>query len=141
MVLQNLLIQNSFLVERNIGASAPTAGQRISFVDVPTLRNVKIYGIQCISETQLTKSPNNATVVSALGCAGAILTVNVRVRDNSAEDVYQYPCFDLVPSSNGGLIRWYNGIMIDLPKSYITITDATNQSANESFVFNFIFRK
>ena len=141
MVLQNLLIQNSFLTEVNIGAGTPTAGRRQSFVDVPTLRNVKIYGLQVISETQLTKSPNNATVVSALGCAGAVVTINVRGARRSAEDVYQYPLFDLIPSSNGGLIRWFNGIVIDLPKSYITILDPTNISASESFIFNWIYRK
>jgi hypothetical protein len=137
MVLQNLLIDNSYLVEVNIGSGAPAAGQRISFLDVPTLRNVKVYGIQCLSETNLSKSPNNKTVVAANGCAGAVVTFAIQ----QSEKVYQYPLYDLISSVNGGLIRWFNGLNINLPKSYITILDPTNISASESFMFNFDFRK
>jgi hypothetical protein len=128
------IAQYTYLAEIKL-VNAPANGQKVPFLDIPQLRNVKTIGIECFKLTDLTISPNSNTVVSVL--TGMVLTLAIQ----SAEDIYLYPCNDLNPALNSGLIRPFAEKKIDFPKSYITILDSTGLSQNESVLFNIIYRK
>ena len=129
------IIKNSYLVEVNL--TTLTTGQRYNFLDVPTLRAPYIFvqGIEAYTKDQITKSPNGATAVSALGAAGIVCTFTVR----ETEEVYQIPYFTLIAAQNAGMIREFFNKQINLTKSYITVLDATNLTAGESAIFNFYY--
>jgi len=126
------IISKSYLTEINL-VNAPTQGAKVPFLDIPMLRGVRTIGLSCFTETQLTKSPNNKTIVSTV--AGLVLTLAVV----STEEIFQFPCYDLVSGNNSGLIRLLNNKIIDLPKSFITILDTSSLSQDESVCFNFIY--
>jgi hypothetical protein len=128
------IIRRSYLTEIKLSL-APSTNQRIFFLDVPELRAVSalVVGIECFNADYLTTSPNGNPVVSTV--TGMILTV----AESSTETVYQYPCQDLVPGVNSGLIRMFNNKPVNLPKSYITITNITGLNTGDSVIFNFIY--
>lgn len=128
------IIDRSYLTEIKL-VNAPGAGQKVPFIDIPMLRGVYSIGVECFYSPQLTISPNSNTVVALV--TGMVLTLTV----NTTEEVFQFPCFDLVPGNNSGLIRMLHNKVINLPKSYITILDVTGLNQNESVLFNFIYRK
>ncbi len=129
------IIKNSYLVEVNLTTLA--ANQRYNFLDIPTLRAPYIFvsGIEAFTGSQLAKSPNGATVITAGGSTGLVVTLTVR----ESEEVYQIPYYTLVSANNGGLIREFANKQINLTKSYITVLDATNLVALQSAVFNFYY--
>lgn len=130
------IIYNSYLVEVNLTTVA--VGQRYYFLDVPTLRAPYIFvqGIEAYNRDQVTQSPNAATIISAAGAQGIVVTFAVR----ETEEVYQIPYFTLIASANGGLIREFANKQINLTKSYITILDPAALSAGESAIFNFYYQ-
>lgn len=128
------IINRTYLTEIKL-VNGPVAGQKINFNDVPQLRDVVTVGLECFYNAQLTISPNSNTVVTLV--TGLVLTMVV----DTTEEVFQMPCIDLVPGSNSGLIRLFRNKVFNLPKSYITILDATNLNQNESVLFNFIYEK
>jgi hypothetical protein len=132
----------SYLAEIKL-VNTVAAGTRVPFLDIPQLRllmkGVKTVGLQCMSRTDLTVSPNSNTVVNVL--TGMVLTIAVEGSEGSGEDVYQWPCNDLRSAVNSGLIRMLKDKRINFPKSYITILDATGLAQNEAVVFNIIYRK
>jgi hypothetical protein len=132
--MEQPIIQRSYLAEIKLSL-APAANQRIFFLDVPELRavNAMMTGIEVFDVNSLVTSPNGNPVVTAV--TGIIVTF----AEASTETVYQYPCFDLTPNNNSGLIRLFNKKKINLPKSYITILNSTGLNQNDAVVFNFIY--
>ena len=128
------VIDYSYLAEIKL-VNAPAANQKVNFLDIPQIRNVKTIGIECFRRADLTISPNSNTVVAVL--TGMVLTLAI----GSKEDVYLMPCEDLRPATNSGLIRLFKEKTINFPKSYITILDATGLAVNEALIFNIIYRK
>ena len=129
-----ITIESTFLAEVNF-ATAPAAGARVYFADLPQLRNQKTFGIEAISATQLTYSPNNKVVVSQANAATLMLTLAVE----GTEQVYQMPVTSLIASLNGGFIRQFAGLTINLVKSYVTAS-TTGVNGAESILFNFIYK-
>lgn len=128
-----LIINRSYLAEVNF-ASAPAAGQRFFFGDIPALRTVFTHGIEAISASQLSTSPTGKTVNTQANCATLMLTLAI----GDTEEVYQIPVTSLISTLNGGFIRQFNGKRINLPKSYVTSV-TTGISANQSILFNFYY--
>ena len=127
-------IFRSYLVEVNLGSTAPGQGQNISIQDYPQLRDIYLCGIIASNSAQVAKSPSGKTVVSSL--TGATLTLLDKFNQ---EVIFQYPCFDLNPADQSGFYRDFVPFPLQLTKSYITILDATAFSANQSFIFNFLY--
>lgn len=143
-----LPIYRSILVEVNF-PSAPSHGGQQAFLDIPQLRSgspeyARVYGIECISGTQLSTSPNNNTVVSQANAATLSLTLSVGTSIQALKD---YPCTSLIASLNGGYIRWFGtmpqpgkivGMPVNLTKSFVT-AQAAGVSGGQSILFNFIY--
>jgi len=133
------IIQRSYLTEIKL-STAPTANQRIFFLDIPELRDdeqgkVVIVGVECFNATSLITSPNLNAVVATV--AGMTLTLT----EQSTETIFQYVCSDLNPSANSGVIRMFNKKRINIPKSYITIFSIAGIAINQAVIFNFLYEK
>jgi hypothetical protein len=127
-------ILRSYLIEVNLGTSAPGAGQNINIQDYPQLRDVYITGIEAFSANELTKSPAGKTVVNVT--TGITLTLMDKF---NMEMMFQYPTSDLNPAVVSGFYRDIIPFYLQLTKSYITILDTTGLNANESVVFNVFY--
>lgn len=129
------IIENSYLVEINLGTVA--AQKQINFNFIPQLEGSIIYGIQTFSGSDVTTSPNGATVVITAGLAS--INVTFSVGDN--QDIYLMPCSDLRSANISGFVRMFANKRLNLTKSFITINSITNLTDNYSILFQFLYRK
>jgi len=133
--MQDLIIENSILVENNM--PTVSTGQSYYFPDIPELRNgVYIYAIEAFSVAQVSKSPAGNTIVAAAAVVDIVLTLVV----GQDEKVFQIPYYTLISSLNGGLIRRFNNMPVNIVKSYIRLVSNTVTATN-SAIFNFIYSK
>lgn len=141
MITPELIITNSYLAEINFAAAA-AAGQRVYFKDIPTLTprdgvtTIQTVGLEVISSTELAVSPNGNTVVSAANLATITLTLTVV----SKEVCFQIPCNTLRTTLNGGIIRRFFNLPVNIVKSYVQVVTA-GIGAGESVLFNFYYRE
>ena len=141
MITPELIITNSYLAEINF-AQAGAAGQRVYFKDIPTLTprdgvtTIQTVGLEVISQDELAVSPNGNTVILSANLSSITLTLTVQ----SKEVVFQIPCNSLRTTNNGGLIRRFYNLPINIVKSYVTVTTA-GIAAGESVLFNFYYRE
>jgi hypothetical protein len=126
-------ILRSYLIEVNVGNTAPGQGQNINFQDYPQLRDIFLCGIIASDSGQVSKSPSGKTVVTTLVDA----TVTLMDKFNM-ETIFQYPLYDLNPADQSGFYRDFVPFPIQLTKSYITILNNT-YTANQSFIFNILY--
>lgn len=130
----SLIIRNSYLAEVQL-TQVPANGSKIYFLDIPQLRGVPSVGVEAFSSAAMTFSPNgNAMIPSTRGLA-------VTFAVDSLEKFVLIPCFTLECAQNAGIIRELAKQKINLPKSYVTILDATLYSQNQSICFNFYYTK
>lgn len=127
-------ILRSYLIEVNLGSSAPGTGQNINIQDYPQLRDVYITGIEAFNADQITKSPAGKTVVAAN--TGITLTLMDKF---NMEMMFQYPTADLNPGIVAGFYRDIVPFYLQLTKSYITVLNASGLNANESVIFNVFY--
>ena len=127
-------ILRSYLIEVNLGASVPGAGQNINIQDYPQLRDVYITGIEAFNSDQVTTSPAGKTVVSTN--KGISLTLMDKY---NMEMMFQYPTSDLNPGVVSGFYRDIVPFYLQLTKSYITILSNTSLNANESIILNVFY--
>ena len=137
LVNGNVVTGYSYTTEIKLPAS-PATGDRIPFNDIPLLRQgqVKIQAIKCYDATALSLSPNNKTVVAAAAVPGLALTIQV---DANEEQIKECPVYDLVPYYNGGIIRAFNNLHINLTKSYLVIENSSVVTGSTSLVVEFIY--
>jgi hypothetical protein len=137
LVNGNVVTAFSYTTEVKLNTT-PAVGDRIPFNDIPILRQgqVKIQGIKCYDAVALTKSPNNNTVVAAVAVSGLTLTFQV---DANEEQVKEVPVYDCIPYYNGGIIRAFNNLQINLTKSYLVVEDTTNLTGGTSLIVEFIY--
>lgn len=126
-------ILRSYLIEVNVGNTAPGQGQNINFQDYPQLRDIFLCGIISSDSGQVTKSPSGKTVVTTL--TDACITLMDKF---NSEVIFQYPIYDLNPADQSGFYRDFVPFPIQLTKSYITILNNT-YTANQSFLFNILY--
>ncbi len=129
------IIENSYLVEVNLGTLA--AGKIINFQYYPELDGAIVYGVQAYSQSDLNTSPQNKTVVANAGLASIGLTLVV----GDKERVTLQSCYDLRSANVAGFVRMYNNLKVNFVKSFIQLFSVTSLNANESVLFNFIYRK
>lgn len=127
-------ILRSYLIEVNLGASAPGAGQNINVQDYPQLRDVYITGIEAFNDNQLSISPAGKAVIG--NNRGISLTLMDKY---NMEMLFQYPTADLNPGIVSGFYRDIVPFYLQLTKSYITILDPSLYNANESVIFNVFY--
>jgi hypothetical protein len=127
-------IQNSYLIEINLGSTLPGAGANLNFQDYPQLRNIYVTGIEVLDSTTCAVSPSGKNAVSAL--SGITLTL---IDTFNQEQLKQYPAADLNPEVRSGFYRDFVPFPLQLTKSFITILTNTGLSANQSVLLNIFY--
>lgn len=130
---KNIVFEKSIFVELKL-TTTPAAGVVTTFLDVPQLRGMYVQGIEAFTDTQLTKTPNLTTVFAAAAAKEMLMTFAQGV-DNRYENV---PYYTLISSLNGGLIREFDNLKININKSYVFIGGAT-ATVNHALAFNFYY--
>lgn len=134
--MQQPITERSYLVELNLG-TVVGAQRQVNFQFIPQLKDAIIYAVEVFSSSQISLSPNGATVVTAAGLAD--LTVTFAVGDD--QDIFLQPCADLNPALTSGFIRMYNNKKLSLTKSFVTMQGVANIAASQAVLFNFIYRQ
>ena len=130
--MNNLVIKRSQIVEAKLSGSL-AVGKRYNFTDIPNLsrNNIVIYGFEAFTTSQLTVTPTGNAVVPA--STGIVITW----RDtNKQEFVYQIPMYTTIRANNAGLIVLLQPRVINLTDSYVSLTDTTGLTLNQSVAIN-----
>lgn len=141
MITNELIITNSYLAEINF-AQAGAAGQRVYFKDIPTLTPrdgktvIETVALQACTQSDLNTSPNGAPIISDLNATTLLLTLTV----GSRERCFLIPVTTLRSQINGGIIRRFYNLPINIVKSYVQVVGA-GIAAGESICFNFYYRE
>ena len=129
-----LQIRNTTLAEITGGSFA--AGQRFNFPDIEYLRGASIKGIIChCLEVDYSVSTGGSNIMNQAELRQTTLTLYV----DGATPVLQFPVYQLIPGLNGGFIREFAGLKVNLPKSFVQINGASGFTANDTFAFSFIY--
>jgi hypothetical protein len=127
-------IQNSYLIEVNLGATLPGAGANLTFQDYPQLRNIYVTGVEVLDVTTCAVSPSGKNAVSVL--SGITVTL---IDTFNQEQLKQYPAADLNPEVRSGFYRDFVPFPLQLTKSFITILTNTGLGANQSVLLNIFY--
>ena len=133
--MNNLIIKRSQIVEFKLSGTLAT-GKRYYATDIPNLsrNNIVVYGVELFTTSQLTVTPTgNACVPSSTG-------IVVTFRDNFKQEfMYQIPAYTLIRANNAGLIVLLKPRIINLTDCYVTLTDTSGLSANQSVACNLYY--
>jgi|LakMenEpi03Aug12_release.lakeMendotaPanAssembly.Ray.scaffolds.fasta_scaffold11230_14 hypothetical protein len=135
--MNNLIIKRSQLVRAKV-TGTPTVGNKYYYTEVPNLsrNNIILYGFEVFSATQLSKTPQNETVIAAAGVPNVVLTW----RDNKKQEfIYQMAAYTAVRSNNGGFIMLMKPRIINLTDSYIQLTNTASINSNEVLAVNMYY--
>jgi hypothetical protein len=123
----------SILVELPLTTTAN--GSTLNFNDVPQLRGKFVQGIEAYTSTQVSKSQTQRTIIGS-GSQSAFLVNLVTDSETTFENI---PYFTLISSNNGGLIREFNNLKININKSNIYISFNTGLTTAQSALFTFYY--
>lgn len=123
----------SILVE--IPLTTVANGSTINFNDVPQLRGKYVQGIETYTSDQVSRSATQRAVIGS-GSQSAFLCNLVTDSEITFENI---PYFTLISSNNGGLIREFNNLKININKSSIYISFNTGLTTSQSALFTFYY--
>ena len=129
------IIENSYLIEINIGASLGQ-GLQTTIGTILPLQGRVIYGVQAFSVDDMQLSPSGQAVVTTAGLAGLTLTL----LENDTERQFLYPVSDLRSRNVSGFQRMFKPRMYELTRSYITILSTASLTANQRLCLNFFYK-
>lgn len=141
MITPELIITNSYLAEINF-TQAGAAGQRVYFKDIPTLTPrdgktiIETVGLEVYADVDLNTSPNGNPLITPAQLSTLLLTLTV----GSRERCYLIPCSTLRTVLQGGQIRRFYNLPVNIVKSYVQVV-AAGINANSSVCFNFYYRE
>ena len=133
--MNNLIIKRSQIVEAVI-TGTPAANVRYYFQNIPNLaaNNLRLYGLEGFSATQLATTPTGYTTVSTT--TGIVVTL----RDTQkVEFLYQMPFYTTIRANNFGAYVILQPRTINLTDCYVTLTNVSGISASNSVAFNFYY--
>lgn len=135
--MNNLIIKRSQLIEAQF-TGTPATGKKYQFTEIPNIsrNNIVIYGFEAFTNTQLSTTPNNNTVVSSGVSDQLVVTL---IDNDNKERVYQLPYYTAIRSLNGGFVLMVKPFILNLTRSYVQITDATGISANQVASINLYY--
>lgn len=131
--MQKSKFEKSILVELKI--TSTTAGTQITFNDVPQLRGKYVQAVEVFTATHVAKTPTQLTTVADAAKNGILVNLDV----NSNVIIENIPYYTLISANNGGLIREFKNLLVNINKSNIYIGDGTNIVANTAALFCFYY--
>lgn len=111
-------------------------GTRCIFDNVQNIsaNNVRLYGVEFYTATQLAVSPQNQTVLPA--SAAPSLSLNL-VLSNNDIPIESIPVYNLIRSNTGGFITTFNGLEITLQNCFVQVSDTTGLTVGQVALFGF----
>jgi hypothetical protein len=111
-------------------------GTRCIFDNVQNIsaNNVRLYGVEFYSATQLAVSPQSQTVLPAT--AAPSLSLNL-VLSNNDIPIESIPVYNLIRSNTGGFITTFNGLEITLQNCFVQVSDTTGLTVGQVALFGF----
>lgn len=129
-------IRQSTSIEVALG-SAPQQNQAITFGDQNSLLdNAVITSVEVFYNVLLSKSPSGATMITLADLSKLTVTLCDNSKGKQFNFIENYPCYNLVPFLNAGIIKEIMFRRITLNKCNVNIVD-TAVTANASIVFAF----
>jgi hypothetical protein len=123
----------SILVELQITTTAN--GSSINFSDVPQLRGKFVQGIETYTANEVTKTQTQRDVIAQANVSSFLVNL---VTDS--ETVFEnIPYFTFNTYYNGGIIREFKNLKININKSNIYITSGSGLSTSQSALFTFYY--
>jgi hypothetical protein len=110
-------------------------GTSLNFADVPQLRGKYVQGIEAFTDAQVKKTMTQTNVIADAGKNGLLCNIVV----DSDTILENLPYYTLISTYNGGLIREFKNIKININKSNVYIGDGTNIVTNTSAFFTFYY--
>lgn len=123
----------SVCVELKI-TGTPAVGLSQTFLDVPELKGKFVQGIEAFTDSQVTKTPINNTVF-ANAAAKEILMNFYEMSEVKHKNI---PYYTLISSNNGGLIREFDNLRININQSNFYM-GGTTAVQNTSLLFMFYY--
>ena len=102
---------------------------------MPQLRGKYVQGIETYTSDQVSRSQTQRAVIGS-GSQSAFLCNLVTDSEITFENI---PYFTLISSNNGGLIREFNNLKININKSSIYISFNTGLTTSQSALFTFYY--
>lgn len=129
--------ERSLVVE--VQLTGVNVGSQFVFPDNQIIRgqNIMVYGFETYTSSTVTKTPSGNTLVSDNGGAG--LTLNF-LDDKSINLVNQIPYNALNTYLMGGVVREFKPFRMVLQKSFVSISDSTNLTVNQSILLNILYK-
>jgi hypothetical protein len=131
------ITERSLVVE--VQLTSVNVGTQFVFPDNQIIRgqNIMVYGFETYSSESVSKTPSGNTLVSISGGAG--LTLNF-LDDKSINLVNQIPYNALNTYVMGGVLREFKPFRMVLQKSFVSISDSTSLTANQSILLNILYK-
>jgi hypothetical protein len=136
-VISQILVERSLLIEVplvNIGL-----GATLNFGINQTLNkdNARVYGIEVVTATQLTRSPTDRPLIAQ--ALAAQFTLTLVEKKGSLEFVQKMPLTRYLPNLYNGYTQALKQRNLDLNRSNITINDVAGLSNATSVCFNIYY--
>lgn len=123
----------SILVELQITTTAN--GSSINFSDVPQLRGKFVQGIEAYTSSQVSRTQTQRTVIGS-GSQSCFLVNLVTDSETVFENI---PYYTFIASNNGGIIREFKNLKININKSNVYICFNTGLTTSQSALFTFYY--
>jgi hypothetical protein len=129
--------ERSLVVE--VQLTSINQGTQFVFPDNQIIRgqNIMVYGFESYTASSVTKTPSGNSLVTDSGASG--LTLNF-LDDKSINLVNQIPYNALNTYLMGGVVREFKPFRMVLQKSFVSISDSTNLSINQSILLNILYK-
>ena len=131
----NLIIENSQLVEVLTVGAAP--GKTYAFPStLKILDGKKTVGIICHAndvDYTVSTAGNNIMTVAELKQCTLVLDIGGQT------PVMNIPLYQLLASNNGGFIRQFGSLPLQISKCYVQLNNNSGFTDNDTFAFTFIY--
>jgi hypothetical protein len=132
--LKNIRFEKSITVELKLTTVA--ANGTLNFADVPQLKGAIVHAIEAFTDSQVTKTPSGNTVFANAAAKEMLMTFV----EGNEEKVQLIPYYTLVAANNGGMIREFKDLKLNINKSNVFIT-GTTATANHALLFTIYYSK
>jgi hypothetical protein len=130
-------IERSLVVE--VQLTSINQGSQFVFPDNQIIRgqNIMVYGFEAYTSSTVSKTPSGNSLVTDNGASG--LTLNF-LDDKSINLVNQIPYNALNTYLLGGVVREFKPFRMVLQKSFVSISDSTSLTINQSILLNILYK-
>jgi hypothetical protein len=130
---RGIRFERSIFVELNL-KTGYAIGNQLNFLDVPQLSHAYVQGIEAFTDSQLAKTPTTNSVFEDAAKTQVLMTFK-QLDDQRYENI---PYYTLMATNNGGLIRNFHDLQININSSY-AFMGGTTATAGKSLAFVFYY--